>query len=82
MHDFGVFERRTNQYILEEGEYLEDDEWTPWRTMSGDSEKAVGDIKCNDCDEYFFEDGCMRIEEGHPMFSKIENLVKFLRSGF
>ena len=82
VQDFGIFEQRTNQYILENGEYLEDDEWTPWITKSGDSEKAVGDIQCNDCEEYFFEDGCMLIEEDHPMFTKIEKLVEFLRSGF
>lgn len=82
MQDFGIFEQRSNQYVLEDGEYLEDDEWTSWKVKDGSPEKAVGDIQCNDCKEYFFEDGCMRVEEGHPMFSKIENLVKFLRSGF
>lgn len=82
VQDFGIFEQRTNQYVLEGGEYLEDDEWTSWQTKSGDSEKAVGDIQCNDCEEYFFEDGNMLIEEDHPMYSKVNNLVEFLRSGF
>ena len=81
VQNFGIFEQKWNKYVLEEGEYLEDGEWSRWETKEGETEEAVGDIKCADCEESFFEDGNMLIDEDHPMFSKIENLVEFLRGG-
>ena len=75
IRDFGVFEERTDTYQLDDRGVFKNTYTGAWDTKDGIRDMKVGDIYCSRCNQYFYEDGVMRIDEGHPKYPQVNSLV-------
>jgi hypothetical protein len=80
IRDFGIFDEKFGTYRLKNNDYMYDEEfgWSEWTTFDGYRDEVIGEIKCENCDDTFYEDGYITMPPSDPMYEKIEKLVKIL----